>query len=821
MSNNRALGVPLARRTHRRKWRRPPGTRGVLFAALLILVALASGSATTYARRAAARGSHVSSVHQQHRGPLAAGLVAAWGFGGGTGGTGARIADASGHGHALTLVNSVLTRAGKYGGAVRFTGHDSFATVPEVRSLNLTSGMTLEAWVRPSKLARGHATIIAKTRAGGGFPYGLRLIDGRPYTYGRIGGRFVKAGAKTRLPENRWSFLAATYDGSTLRLYVGSRVAAKLAVKGAIRKSVGPLQIGGDQVRGEFFIGSIDNVRIFSKARSPQQLGRDRRTPVAGGLIHGPVSTTGPGGTGPGNGSTGSAGAGTSGVAAVGQGASAGIALPAPAGPPVYVSQTTAGADDGSSCANAHSAGWFNTASNWGTGAGEIGPGDVVHLCGTISSDLTVQGNGSAGSPITIYFEPGATLSQPACAGACLLMSNRSYVTIDGGGTGVIQNTANGTGLADNVADEAIAADSCTNCTIEYLTIQNIYVRTSESDTGAGAGGTKCISVSGDNLTVMYNTMDYADWCVNVDETRRVDSNMQVYGNNISNTDHGFALAFYETSANGGPFYFYDNYVHDYAAWDTGTQDLYHHDGFHCYATGGGTPDISGGLYLYNNIFGGRVSNGNVDNGGNDTAQIFLEGGSSTRCATPDTPIYLFNNVDEASPSGTAPDDAYWALSSGTIYAYNNTLLGNGSDVCFEFNIQTTPAATVENSLISGCAYLIGNGPPGYPYGGLIPDYNVYAASSSNAFRCNGTLYAFSAFSSWKSCIGGDSHSTTTANADVNSDGSLQSGSPAVAAGENLYSRCNGQPNPGLGALCANITGVPRPASGRWTTGAY
>ena len=215
----------------------------------------------------------------------------------------------------------------------------------------------------------------------------------------------------------------------------------------------------------------------------------------------------------------------------------------------------------------------------------------------------------------------------------------------------------------------------------------------------------------------------------------------------------------------------------------------------------GPPPDISGGLYLYNNIFGGRVSNGNVDNGGNDTAQIFLEGrGSSTRCATPDTPIYLFNNVDEASPSGTAPDDAYWALSSGTIYAYNNTLLGNGSDVCFEFNIQTTPAATVENSLISGCAYLIGNGPPlGDPYGGLIPDYNVYAASSSNAFRCNGTLYAFSAFSSWKSCIGGDSHSTTTANADVNSDGSLQSGSPAVAAGENLYSRMQRAAQPRAG----------------------
>ena len=434
---------------------------------------------------------------------------------------------------------------------------------------------------------------------------------------------------------------------------------------------------------------------------------------------------------------------------------------------------------------------------------------------------MTAQGSGSIGSPITIYFEPGASLSQPACATACLTLSGLSYITVDGGGAGVIQNTANGTGLADDVADTAISADPCTGCTIEYLTIRNIYVRTSESDTGPGASGTKCLSVSGSGLTVADNTMDYADWCVVVDENRRVDSNMRFSGNAISDVDHGFALAFYDASATGGPFYFYDNYIHDYAAWDTGTADVYHHDGFHCYSSGGGVPDISGGLYLYDNIFGGRVSNGNVDNGGNDTAQIFIEGPLGTPCATPSSPIYLFNNVDEASPSGSAPDDSYWALASGTIYAYNNTLLGNGSDYCLDFNVQTTPAATIENTLISGCAYLIGNGAPGLPYGGMNVDYNLYAASGSNAFRCNGTLYALSAFSSWKSCIGGDSHSSTTANAQVNSDGTLQPGSPALNAGTNLYDTCSGQPNPGLGALCENIYGVPRPTVARWSAGAY
>jgi hypothetical protein len=805
---DRADDAPSNRLAHRSARRQPPRPRWFLFAVLAILAALGLGPAASYARRAATRGS----AHHKHGTTANAGLVSAWGFGGGSGGTGATIADASRHGNAITLVNATLTAAGRYGGGVRFTGQDSFATAPASPSLSLTSGMTLEAWVRPSKLAPGSATIIAKTRAGGRFPYGLDLTGGRPVAYGTIGARYIKARTRLRLPRNRWSFVAATYDGSTLRVYIGARLAAKMAAKGKFRKSAGPLQIGGNQVRGEYFTGSIDNVRIFAKARSPKQLASDRRTPVRGGIIHGPLSTTG--GTGPGGtGSPGSPSGGPLGVGPIGQGSSVGIGLPPPPGPAVYVSQSAAGSDDGSSCANAHSAAWFNASSDWGTNAGQIGPGDVVHLCGTISSDLTVQRDGTAGSPITIYFEPGAELSQPACPGACLSMSNRSYITIDGGGTGVIENTANGTGLADDVGDTAIVADPCNGCTIEYLTIQNIYVRTSESDTGAGASNTGCMSVSGSNLTVAYDTMDWAHWCVLVDENGHpTDSNLRFYGNNISDTDHGIALAFYKNTGgtNLGPFYFYANDIHDYAAWDTGASDTYHHDGFHCYSSDG-TPYIGGGLYLYDNVWGGNV-------GSNDTAQMFIEGTpSGTPCSTSNSPIYVFNNVVEASQSGSPTND-YFTLSSGVEDIYNNTILGH-NDYCLIFNNAGGGTATLENNLVSGCDQEISNS--GANNGPMTLSYNLYAAGGPNSFACDNNTYAFSQFSRWQSCIGGDSHSSTTANAHLNGDGSLQSGSPAAGAGANLTSVCSGQPNPGLGALCESIFSVPRPTSGAWNAGAF
>ena len=51
----------------------------------------------------------------------------------------------------------------------------------------------------------------------------------------------------------------------------------------------------------------------------------------------------------------------------------------------IYIAQAATGANSGSSCANARAYSFFNTASNWGTGASQIGPGTTVHICGTIT----------------------------------------------------------------------------------------------------------------------------------------------------------------------------------------------------------------------------------------------------------------------------------------------------------------------------------------------------------------------------------------------------------------------------------------------------
>src|SRR5262249_34396737 len=86
------------------------------------------------------------------------GLVAAFSF---NEGSGSSVGDSSGSGNNGTVSGATWSTAGKYGGALSFNGSSSLVSGPDGASLHLTTGMTLEAWGKPT----------AKNRAGRGPVY--------------------------------------------------------------------------------------------------------------------------------------------------------------------------------------------------------------------------------------------------------------------------------------------------------------------------------------------------------------------------------------------------------------------------------------------------------------------------------------------------------------------------------------------------------------------------------------------------------------------------------------------------------------------------
>ena len=208
----------------------------------------------------------------------AAGLVAAYGF---DAGSGSSAADSSGKGNVGSVSGAAWNASGRFGSALSFDGVNDWVTVPAASSLDLTSGMTVEAWVRPSVLG-GWRTAVFKERPGGPV-YGLYAdqAGGRPLGQVYIGSERNAVGTSS-LPLNAWTHLATTFDGSVVRLYVNGVLAGSSSSSGSMTASTGVLRIGGNSVWSEWFAGLIDEVRLYSRSLTATEIQQDMQTPVSG-----------------------------------------------------------------------------------------------------------------------------------------------------------------------------------------------------------------------------------------------------------------------------------------------------------------------------------------------------------------------------------------------------------------------------------------------------------------------------------------------------------------------------------------------------------
>jgi hypothetical protein len=204
-----------------------------------------------------------------------ASLVAAYSFNEGSGTT---VTDASGHNNTGTISGATWTTAGKFGGALVFNGTSAKVTIPDAPSLRLTTDMTLEAWVKPSKVTRAWRDVIYK----GNDNYFLEATTNRkvPGGGGTFGPNDVWMYGTAALAVNTWTHLALIYDGVTLRLYVNGVQVASRAQTGNLATSANPLQIGGDSIFGQYFQGTIDEVRIYNQALSLSEIQTDMGTPI-------------------------------------------------------------------------------------------------------------------------------------------------------------------------------------------------------------------------------------------------------------------------------------------------------------------------------------------------------------------------------------------------------------------------------------------------------------------------------------------------------------------------------------------------------------
>jgi hypothetical protein len=217
-----------------------------------------------------------------------AGLVAAYNFDAGAGST---VSDASAHGNTGTVIGATWT-TGKYGGALSFDGTSSVVRVPDSASLDLTSAMTLSAWVNPTATQSGWRTGMQKETDAWFLNASNDTGALRPSGGATTGGTTRWITGTTPNPVGTWTHLALTYDGTALTLYVNGVQAATTPASGAAATTASPLWIGGNSPYGEYFNGRLDDVRVYNRALTPTEITNDMATPVGG--TPPPVDTTPP-----------------------------------------------------------------------------------------------------------------------------------------------------------------------------------------------------------------------------------------------------------------------------------------------------------------------------------------------------------------------------------------------------------------------------------------------------------------------------------------------------------------------------------------------
>ena len=159
------------------------------------------------------------------------------------------------------------TQHGCFGGALHFTTGDDYTyggyasvTAPFVFAQN---HLSTELWVATTSSQPAYLLVI-------GFVQFEVLIQGNGTVYTNVGdgnnwSNPVISAAKVN--DGLWHYVAVTYDGAQVRLFVDGQPDGAVAFSGTIGTITYPTVVGG-RPANDFLTGTIDEVRISDVARS-------------------------------------------------------------------------------------------------------------------------------------------------------------------------------------------------------------------------------------------------------------------------------------------------------------------------------------------------------------------------------------------------------------------------------------------------------------------------------------------------------------------------------------------------------------------------
>lgn len=226
---------------------------------------------------------------------FAPGPIGHWKFDEGSGTT---VSDSSGNNNNISFAGNPTWGNAKYGGGVTLNEADYLDADAALTALEALGQGTIEAWVYPTDLSAVN-TIFSIGMNGTSHYYTVYIssVDKSISIVERLNtsaNQYSYTSSANAVSENRWHHVAVTHNGANPSLYVDGRIVALAptlsgsATGGeflsSIASSTDRAAIGTYRRASNtsFFVGTIDDVRIYNYARTPEQILQDMQGGVLG-----------------------------------------------------------------------------------------------------------------------------------------------------------------------------------------------------------------------------------------------------------------------------------------------------------------------------------------------------------------------------------------------------------------------------------------------------------------------------------------------------------------------------------------------------------
>ena len=195
------------------------------------------------------------------------GLIAYYPFDGNT-------TDLSGNNNNGVVIGGVTWTTGVIGNAAHFNGTNAYIKVNNSTSLQSPrNALSMSAWIY---LENGHdivSGIASKTETNNYGQYGFAIhhwSNNSLYVHLREGSG---NGTPYNFQNNRWYFVAFTWDGNSIRLFVNGELIGRHQYSKPLIVDSNPLTIGLDGPGNyEYFKGRMDELRIYNRALSQSEV---------------------------------------------------------------------------------------------------------------------------------------------------------------------------------------------------------------------------------------------------------------------------------------------------------------------------------------------------------------------------------------------------------------------------------------------------------------------------------------------------------------------------------------------------------------------